>query len=280
MEVNSENIEMWIMMLVDDELSPEETERVWNYMEQYPEYMDTYAALGETKIPAVDISYPDIDTLLQQETGTARIAPVTRKTIPFRYAGRIAAAVVLLTGIGWYGFYGETESRDRSPIAARPTLPRHNKPSGLPTDTDIVPGQTAVPVDGNRGAAKQADVVVLAGKHNVIDVSGQKGETVAAVIPEEMARIRPVKSKIKRTPEQLIAAEIHMLPAGVSEERPAEAIKRNILPVTASLEQKGLLEDIGREVQEKMDIVKDVYQIAKNSTIQINIGNKSFTIKK
>ncbi len=280
MEVNSENIEMWIMMLVDDELSAEETKAVWRFMEQHPEYMDIYTAFREVKIPAEDTVYPDIHTLLKAEDDNAGVPPAAGRRIMFRYTGW-AAAVMLLICAGWYGLRPAHEIPDDS--QSMPTAHQH-KPdtpySGLPSGMKAV----AAAKDTNTRNAevvpgRPAKVVVLARQRNVIDASGKDPVPAVAVAEEEISRIRPMIGQGTNAPAQLAAAEMHMLPA-VTQEQSPEKRESMLPPIAASLEQKALLDDIGKEMQEKATFVKDAYQVVKNSTIQINIGNKSFTIKK
>lgn len=279
MEVNSENIEMWIMMLVDDELSEEETKAVWRFMEQHPEYMDIYTAFREVKIPAEETAYPDIHTLLKAEDDNAGAPPAAGRRIMFRYTGW-AAAVILLIGAGWYGLRPAHESPDdsRMPIAHRDQT--DTPYAGLPSGMKVA---VAAEDTNNRNAeevrGKQANVVVLARQRNVIDVSGKDPEPVVMVAEEEVSRIRPLIGQGKNAPAQLAAAEMHMLPAGTHGQS-SEKRESMLPPIAASLEQKALLDDMSREMQEKVTFVKDAYQVVKNSTIQINIGNKSFIIKK
>lgn len=282
MEVNSENIEMWIMMLVDDELSQEETQIVWDYIAQHPEYMDMYTAFMDVKVPSEVIACPDITTLFKTEDTSVQVLPVRRKTMVFRYAGRVAAAIVLLTGLGWYGFYREADAPVSKPIAA--TIPSgsvNTGHSGLPHSEEHSSEQVTARPDDNPNK-KQVTVVLLNKKQNVIDASGKQpvGGTITDITSEELSRIRPVMPKGVSETEQLIVSEMNMLPVNTPADETQERPGRNILPVAATIEQKVLLDDISRDIQEKMDIIKDAYQVVKNSTVQINFGNRSFTIKK
>lgn len=278
MEVNSENIEMWIMMLVDDELSAEETKAVWRFMELHPEYMDIYTAFREVKIPAANTAYPGIHTLLKAEDDNAGAPIAAGRRIMFRYTGW-AAAVILLIGAGWYGLRPAQESPDDSQVMPIAHQDQTDTPfSGLPSGMKAAAKETNT---RNTEAApgKPAKVVVLARRRNVIDASGKDPVPAVVVSGEEISRIRPLIGQGTNAPAQLAAAEMHMLPAVTQEQSPGKR-EGMLPPIAASLEQKALLDDIGREMQEKVTFVKDAYQVVKNSTIQINIGNKSFTIKK
>jgi hypothetical protein len=275
MQLNNDNIEEYILLLADHELSGQEESEVRQYIAQHEAYkpmLDAYLAarLDEDKTPYI---FTDKESLLKPE---AAVLPMKRNTSPLR----IAAALVVLIGVGaaLMLLFSRDDVKDTQ---SNESLQASRKNSA---NTVVSPVRTIA--DSPKSAAvikpkmnmMKSNIVPQKLKHSnntqtiVVNTSGRNTAAVPAYLENEA--LNKVEVSAGETAQAVVmetneAAEIPQQ-EGRSIPKWLPVNEENLQGINSLIDH---IQSLKEGIQEKA-------QTLKNKAFVINIGDRQFSIGK
>jgi len=276
MKLNNENIEEYLLLLADKELSGGEEEQVRLYVaanEAWKPVMDAYLAAclddGETFV------FPDKDMLLQPEENVVAM-PVRTKSMP---VWRIAAAVAVLIGLGF------AMSRLLSPGQAG------NEPEVANKTSMMRPAQT-LPQATNRPAASQPVQVAATAVAQRQDASRRSPARGHQAPPQLVATLTPTM-RIQAVPETLESASLNKVSVAIGAKAEPLVMQEQEQTVAVADEHKGLPEwlPVNEEnlqgvnaliahIQDLKENMQEKAQSLRNTAFVIRIGDRQIPLNK
>ncbi len=271
MVINKENIEEYLLLLIDGELSEADEMQVMTFVENHAEYQLLLDQYLDTKLEDEPIVFEGKEDLIKPE----------ENVVPFRKAGsKIFAWAAAVGGVIWIGIAFQlmhsNQIEPASPIAKQVESANHN--------IDSVPKQNIVVAvkkeemtreeTARRVVPKQAKVVSKVAQ-NVTIISCK-----ATVVETQLDTLKPLAGA-NFTPLNANAATtaniaLLQVPENKIEETEPEK-KSNGLPDASRLEGVNALL---AQVETLKENVESKAKILKNMTVAIRLGGKEFTIGK
>lgn len=266
MKLTKENIEEYLLLLVDDELDAVEAAEVKTYIAQHEEYQALLALYRATKPDHDEAPYvfPDKESLLRRETAAMPVG--TGKLRIWKQA----AVVALFVGVG-LALAMIALRNDRVEISKSPSAVA-----------------TAIQEDNNR--TKEAERKIPVQQPAPLVIAGvQKAARPLATAKarrEEQPTARPVARLREETIAPLAAAtapamfaEEHVAPIGQAVDReavPTLATARKELPEWLPVKEESLdgVNDLVSQAQELRDNIAGKAKMLKKASFVIRIGDK------
>ena len=270
MVINKENIEEYLLLLIDGELSAADEMEVMTFIESHKEYQVLLDQYLETKLEMEDIVFEDKEALLKPEENVVSFRK--RKTILFAAAG--ITAVLLAGTVFKLMMHNEasmqpsigihTEPKANVDSSAKNTLAmssKTNPPNAVVTSSNAVASTSVVKnkVMKQQTSASNITAELKAAQHE------------EPIQPLSVAALKEVditnETQINEAPLPVVALDFH------------EEEKKNngMLPDASRLEG---LNDLLSQVETLKDKIADKSKVFKNMTVAIRLGNKEFTIGK
>lgn len=263
MVINKENIEEYLLLLIDGELSEAEEGEVLAFVDNHPESQLLLDAFLQTKLDDTTIVFEDKESLLKQETV---VLPIQKRK-PFL---AIAAAIALLAGLG---FIFSVMVKNRKPmetsIASVTTIRKI---------TDTTSGKGIVAESREREAVKQPRKVLFVKqqakeKSNMASATAPERGNVEALEPLPGGNYSPVVINEVRAD---IAINTDRLKPITIEESKEES--RGWAPIKT--EKLEVLNVLIAQVESLKDELQAKTKSLKITTVAIRLGGKEFTIGK
>lgn len=275
MQLNSENIEMYIMMLVDEELSDAEATEVLEFLKQHPEYEATYIAFQEVKIDRTPLVYGDVSALLKDEAIGVKPRN-TRAFINWKMWGSVAA--VFIAGIIGFTFWQQSE--DAPSVIVKQVGPAIVIPD---TIVQIVAKDTLIAEPVTQKATYAQTVVKRKEQQQNDSPSIAKDKEKQSVIPHEV--VVPNPDKLTREAPIIVQQEeplnvpkdeiIEELPEVIP---PKENRNHRFAKVNTQIENYPIIEGVNNALGDKVDLAKNIAKEVKNTKFQLRIGSKTINL--
>jgi len=266
MKLTKENIEEYLLLLVDNELDTAEAAEVNAFVTQHEEYRSLLELYRATKPDAGEAPYvfPEKESLLRQETPAMPFGTVK----PFRM-WRQAAAVALLLGTGLVLALlvarkdGKEISSSPSPSAGAITQNKKLQQEEVSKPSTPPPAPVLANVHPNR-----------------------RLPVAAKTAYPDQAAVAPV---MRRKREEIAPLAAATLPVTIAEERPAPIVqavdRESVLVLTAGrkelpgwlpVKEESLdgVNDLVSQVQELRDNLAEKAKVLKKASFVIRIGDK------
>lgn len=264
MIINKENIEAYLLLLIDGELSAAEEREVMAFVENNEVYRLMLDAYLDAKLEPEPVVFDGKESLLKE---VPKLLPLRKNKQYMAWA----AALAIIAGIG---FILKMMTQEE------PSMPRTiavNHPSALKPDTSIKQSLAVLPTSK-----------IIEKKPDHIDVSKAKKTTVVAAIANNTA---PVKSSVDALEPLPVAdyrvahvADVPLLPATtIALSKPVE--ENTITPekdnrLFGNSDKLDLVNALVDQMETMKDNVQEKTKSLRIAAVAIHFGNKEYTIGK
>jgi len=269
--INNENIEEYLLLLLDGELEAAGEAQVLAYVEIHPEYQSLLDAFLQTRLEEETIVFEDKESLLKPEPRVVTF-PKYRKSLAW------AAALLLLAGIGGVFRMMVQQPSDNTPSV---TVAGHLQQGAGSRNASVLPGQQTT-------AGRQHSAIAVAPAQTAALMPAKRTAKVMAAQPGTMIHER----QQTEAPEVLAVAGYSV--AVPAEEVPAVAIDRGKIPFPEIQESSGINNNWSLIDPQKFEVIdaliaqaetlkEEVQEKAKTlrvNTVAIRLGGREFTIIK
>lgn len=267
--ITKHNVEEYILMYVDQELSNEESAILLSFLEEYPEFNEMLVDYQTTVVEMdTEMVYPDKAKLYRNEKveKTAVILPMqTKHSKWWKYMA--VASVVALISFGANQLFvanvievkqlgDHTIAANNSAVIPVKTLSNRTEDDKLPP---IAP-RIAKPSTVIRASNSKLPVIN--------DVQQQQIEIIEV---EEMALLANNRMPIATSSQKLHSS--FSKPQFVVNKEASNLLGDNVI-------NNPLIADIREQVKEKIEDFKEVSEVIKYASISLSVGNKNIVIKK
>ena len=269
--ITKQNIEEYILMYVDQELSTDESDALLLFLQQHPEYQAMLTAYQATVLELEEaIIYPDKDILYKTEAPKVVVLPIANSKAKWWKMTAVAAVLALMS----FGIYQFTWQNINFIDASNPKIaenvadqPAEKRIAGNLAENESVPKLNAV-----------------VPQHSITEIESampKKSSVVKTITPEFVAMqeieeayyIAPTAIQIRPVMEQKIISEI-------SKPEIAVAVPNATNFIGNTIATNPIVEDISTGIKSKIEELADVSSAFKNVSIALSFGNKTFVLKK
>jgi hypothetical protein len=272
MNLSTENIEEYLLLLADNELDEAEENKVMAFIEQHAIYKPMLEAYLATRLDSAEpFIFPDKELLLKTES---IVLPLRRSNIkPLK----LAAAIAVLLGIG-------------IAITLMFAIDPVNKDEVLATKNKAVNNKIAPSVENIKDTtamiaqvSKQKNASERNSKKQQKVVFNQGQNTVAHTIPVRQEEQVPASLASASVTEMSLDVAIQPQTIAMVEEAPLQEREHNKslpewLPVTAENLQG--VNDLVAHIQALKENIQEKAQSLKNTAFVIRFGDKQISIGK
>ena len=290
MNIDSENIEMWVMMMVDGELTADEQQEVKAFLLKNPQYESLINAFEDVKITTdeVTIIYPEIDQLLKseiaEEIAIHHSAANNSKPLFTWKAVSIAASICLIFGLMWM-FKPESQPTKIAMHTATTTNRQESHPN-----PKVIPNHTPVNSIANTNGTVQKQVVVMNSVNNVPSHIVTKHLDEPVILPKkEQNEIKAIDVIATENP-QIVALESNHIKAPNEDfivMNDSKLVEEDSKPkyniYFASLgrnnQPKEMIQELGEDMIHSITTVNKTFKEIKKTNIEFQFASKTIKIK-
>jgi hypothetical protein len=266
MVIHKENIEEYLLLLIDGELSGAEEGEVLAFVDNHPEFQLLLDAFLQTKLEDTTIVFEDKASLLKEE---AVVLPIQKRK-PFL---AIAAAVALLIGLG---FVFSVMIKNRKPMET--SMASVTTARTITDTTDTTTTKKWVAESRKSEAVKQPRKVhvvkqSLKEKSNIASATASAKVNIEALEPLPTGNYSPAVINEVRTDIAINTARLNPVTIEESKEE-----SRGWAPIKT--EKLEVLNVLIAQVETLKDELQAKTKALKITTVAIRLGGKEFTIGK
>jgi hypothetical protein len=265
MTVHKENIEEYLLLLIDGELSAAEEATVMDFIESHSQYQVLLDQYLQTKLEIETFVFEDKASLLKPETN---IVPLKRKRTFLPWAAGIAAIISI--GTAWKMMYESKQVVEKPSIALNPIVTPLKDTNNTKNVAAIIPPHKEEKPSVKPYQQKQNNRIVGTIKIPSPNIMLPDVKRNDSLKPLPIATYNPLEIEDK---EEVIASNI-ALPA--IDDSPETQHKWSPL----NPEKLQLLDALVHQIETLKDSVQTKAKTLRITTVAIRFGDRQFTIGK